>query len=80
MLAGDQVAGGAEALDRAAVRQWRKDGDRAAPVGDLDRLASHQREALAKIKTVGDAYVVAGGLRRRWPGEMVIWFLLGRNG
>jgi hypothetical protein len=39
VLAGDEVAGGAEALDGAAVRQWGKDGDRAASVGDLDRLA-----------------------------------------
>jgi hypothetical protein len=39
VLAGDEVAGGAEALDGAAVRQWGKDGDRAAAVGDLDRLA-----------------------------------------
>jgi hypothetical protein len=39
VLAGDQVAGGDEALDRAAVRQWSEHGDWAAPVGDLDRLA-----------------------------------------
>jgi hypothetical protein len=39
VLAGDQVAGGAEALDRAAVRQWGEHGDWAAPVCDLDRLA-----------------------------------------
>jgi hypothetical protein len=39
VLAGDEVAGGAEALDRATVRQWGKDGDRATPIGDFDRLA-----------------------------------------
>jgi hypothetical protein len=39
VLAGDEVASGAEALDRATARQWGEDGDRAAPVGDLDRLA-----------------------------------------
>jgi hypothetical protein len=39
VLAGDQVAGGAEALDRAAVRKWGEHGDWAAPVCDLDRLA-----------------------------------------
>jgi hypothetical protein len=38
VLAVDQVAGGAEALDRAAVRQWCEHCDGAAPVGDLDRL------------------------------------------
>jgi hypothetical protein len=37
--AGDEVARGAEALDRARVRQWGKHGDRAAAIGDLDRLA-----------------------------------------
>ena len=37
--AGDEVARGDEALDRVAVRQWGKHGDRAASVGDLDRLA-----------------------------------------
>jgi hypothetical protein len=39
VLAWEEVAGGAQALDRAAVRQWGEDGDRAASVGDLDRLA-----------------------------------------
>jgi hypothetical protein len=39
VLAGDEVPGGAEALDRATVRQWGQDGDRAAAIGDLDRLA-----------------------------------------
>jgi hypothetical protein len=39
VLAGDQIAGGAEALDRAPVRQRGKHGDGAASVGDLDRLA-----------------------------------------
>jgi hypothetical protein len=29
----------AEALDRATVRQWGQDGDRAAAIGDFDRLA-----------------------------------------
>ena len=39
VLAGDEVADGGEALDRAAVRQGGEDGDRAAAVGDLDGLA-----------------------------------------
>jgi hypothetical protein len=39
VLAGNEVAGGAKALDRATVWQWGKDGDGAAPVGDFDRLA-----------------------------------------
>jgi hypothetical protein len=39
VLAGDEVAGGAEALDWAAVRQWGKDGNWAASICDFDRLA-----------------------------------------
>jgi hypothetical protein len=36
---GNEDASGAEAFDQAAVREWGKHGDRAASVGDLDRLA-----------------------------------------
>jgi hypothetical protein len=49
VLTGDEVASGAEALDRATVRQWGEDGDRAPPIGDLDRLAGlHPPQQLAR--------------------------------
>ena len=48
VLARDEIAGHLETIDRSTVRQRGEDGDRAAPVGDLDGLSAlDQAEQLA---------------------------------
>jgi hypothetical protein len=75
VLAGDEVAGGAEALDRATVRQGGKDGDRATPIGDPDRGAAGQcrRRGVSEPYGSGLAGACGSGRQGSMTSSPVSW-------